>query len=131
MKRNMDLIRNILLDFETGENWVRCQTQAVCDAVKGDQDDVVPDDVAAARQYHMILLEKDGFIEASNLGGGWLIERMTTQGHDFIDAVRDEEIYRETKRAAKAVGGWTLGTIKDIATGIIKTKIKKHSGIDL
>ena len=65
MKRDMDLVRQILLDFENGEKWLPCLTQAEANALMCDDDNVVPDELAKARQYHMIMLSRDGFIEAS------------------------------------------------------------------
>ena len=56
---------------------------------------------------------------------------LTWDGHDFLDSVRDEEIWRRTKEGAKAAGGFTFDIIKDLAKGLIKTQIKKHTDVDL
>ena len=59
------------------------------------------------------------------------IGNLTNCGHDFLDSVRDPEIWNKTKAAAEGIGGWTLDMMKDLASGFLKTKIKKHTGVEL
>jgi hypothetical protein len=56
---------------------------------------------------------------------------ITWQGHDFIDSVRDDKIWAETKDTAKKAGGWTLSLLSEIAKAVIKENITKHTGINL
>lgn len=118
MKRDMDLIRKILLDFENGERWVKTLNAATCKAMNGDDDNVVSDDVAAANQYHMKLLREAELVDASPMGGGWLIESMTWAGHDFLDSVRDETVWAKTKEITKSVGSVSFSSLKTIAEGV-------------
>jgi hypothetical protein len=52
-------------------------------------------------------------------------------GDDFLDSVRDPEIWRQTKEGAKKAGGFTVELLGDLAKGLIKTQIKKHTGVEL
>lgn len=93
MKRDMDLIRRIMLDLEKlDENGNGPTLQ---------YDDVSIVDIV----YHMELLNEHGLIEAeiiksdgdpkSNLAA---FERITWKGHDFIDNAKSETVWQTTKR---------------------------------
>ena len=56
---------------------------------------------------------------------------ITWEGHDFLDTVRDSEVWRKTKEGATAAGGFTFDIVKELAKGLIKTQIKKHTGLEL
>jgi hypothetical protein len=56
---------------------------------------------------------------------------LTYQGHDLLDAIRDPDVWRHTKAAASAAGGWTLDILKDLATAYIKSKLKAATGLDV
>ena len=73
MKRDMELIRIILLDAE-GETEV--------DLSPYSQDQIY---------YHTQLLYDRGFLEGTaGLGGNFYAESLTWEGHDFLDAARDD-----------------------------------------
>ena len=45
--------------------------------------------------------------------------RLTSQGHDFIEAIRDKGIWEKTKEAVAETGGnASLGNIKNSCIGI-------------
>ena len=82
--------------------------------------------------YNYRLLEKAGYVENgvstfSSTGAGSL----TWAGHDFVDSVRDPEIWRETKDVASKAGRWSIDLLGELAKGLIKTKIEKHTGVEL
>jgi Hypothetical protein (DUF2513) len=56
---------------------------------------------------------------------------LTWAGHDYLDAVRDPEIWKKVRQTTDAAGGFTLELVKDLAKGFIKTQIKKHTGMEL
>jgi hypothetical protein len=56
---------------------------------------------------------------------------LTWAEHDYIDAVRDPDIWRKGKQGAEAAGGFTIDILRDLAKGFIKTQIKRHRGVDL
>jgi DNA-binding transcriptional ArsR family regulator len=84
MKRDMDLIRRILMDIEespeaTGYQWLDL-------SIEGHS----PEEVS----YHVKLLDEAGLIEAEDLtdtaGFDVRPKRLTWSGHEFIDAVRKD-----------------------------------------
>lgn len=116
MKRDMDLVRSILLAFENDES-SRQGKKVVAGLAKDDQ-----------ISMHLDLLEDAGFIESKvtqmgpagmSFHNGW---RLTWEGHEFIEKIRDPEVWKKTKAGATKVGSWGIKLMSDIATGIIKAR---------
>lgn len=124
MKRDMDLIRNILLKAEAipaGEyvDWT-------IEDFPGHQFNDV--------YFHVDLLMKDGFMEEIQQTMGLddvTPGHLTWAGHDFLDAIRDDGIWKQTKETTKHAGGFTLEIVKQVAVALIKAQIKQHTGMDI
>ncbi len=56
---------------------------------------------------------------------------ITWDGHEYLETIRDPEIWKETKACAESIGSFGIETIKSIATGFVKTKLKQHTGIEI
>ena len=76
----------------------------------------MPDDETT--RGHMQMLISGGFVEVSNKHTLW----MSWAGHEFLDKVRDPEIWRQTKAGAAKVGSWSVKFLGELATGFIKAK---------
>ena len=125
MKRDLDLIRAILLDIESKPRSELLGRSFQIDGVGADE----------FSEAITLMLER-GLIEGATLRplkGAIQIAnvRITWSGHDFLDSVRDEEIWEKTKEGAVAAGGFTFDLIKALAKGLIKRKIEQHTGIEL
>ncbi len=73
------------------------------------------------RYYHLRLLADEAMLEETGKYGGSF--RMTSKGHDFVAAVRDDTIWRKTKDAAGQVAGASLSMLGDIAIGYLRQKL--------
>ncbi|MDP3459713.1 MAG: DUF2513 domain-containing protein [Hyphomonas sp.] len=123
MKRDMDLVRAILLNLE--------QKQVGDESEMLDADDF-PSFSADTVYGHFSLLLDAGFVDGKAGGSGLMLCRQITwQGHEFLDATRDAKVWEKTKDAANAVGGWTAGLLKDLATAILKSAIKDTLKLDM
>lgn len=127
MKRDMDLVRSIMLQIDEAPKHVKFGTLVGPGA---DQDTI---DLYA---YHVrMLTDEVGFvsgIDAKTLSGpNWLKLELTWRGHEFLDQIRDPAIWAAAKAGAKKAGGFSLELIGELAKGLIKTQIKKHTGVDL
>ena len=76
----------------------------------------------------VLLLDDAGLVDFWNLRSGAKsdaipIAGLTWRGHDFLDSVRDPEIWRKTKEGATKAGGFTLDLLMDLAKAIIKAKL--------
>jgi len=85
----------------------------------------------------VLLLTEAGFLDAqstpSSDGGSlvWPPLRLTFSGHEFLDTIRDPEVWRRTKAGALKVGGLSVALLKTIATGYLKHLIKEKLGLYL
>lgn len=129
MTRDMDLLRDILLALETnsdldGQGFSRGHASEFFD--KGDER---AKDIA----YQMMLLIDRGYLLGSYdpTSGTFDIERLTMDGHDFLDTIRDPDVWAKTKKGADAVKSWSLETIKDIGKGLIKKQIEEYTGVQV
>jgi hypothetical protein len=129
MKRDMDLVRELMLRLES----YPMNMGDVFSLQPGDKELAVEDFTEHQIEYHLGLLREIGFIECpgSQPMLGITYAGLTWAGHDFLDAVRDPEIWRKTKRGAEAAGGFTVDLLVDLAKGLIRTQIKKLTGVEL
>jgi hypothetical protein len=119
----MDLIRELLLAIENGK-------QEFTQADRLENNEAEP----AAIFYHLRLLNQAGYLAYpwEDVGGtSYGVQGLTWEGHEFIDTIRDPEVWKRTKGAATKAGGWTVGLIKDLGTAYLKHVIKERAGIDL
>ncbi len=120
MKRDNDYIRNLLFEIEDDSGYATFVPLSI-----GMSDDV------KKRYYHVQLLCDVGFLvklHDTKTSG----HRLTSQGHDFIEAVRDKGIWEKTKETVAETGGnATIETLKTLAQGLLKKKIAEHTGLEL
>ena len=85
--------------------------------------------------YHVMQLHEAGFLVGKKLGGlnhfEWQPKHLTYKGHEFLDTVRDEEIWRRTKAGAEKAGGAGLGLLLEIGKAYDKQMFKEKLGIEL
>ena len=135
MKRDPDTIRQILLQIEASDysgepgssNWCVCEINGVSRF--------------QIRHHVQLLLERKLLRESSvaidaadhngNLATKYLPDALTDQGHELLESIRDPQIWRATKDSAEQVGSFSVDLIKKIAVGLIKTKLKEHTGVEI
>lgn len=126
MKRDMDLIRELLLRIEA------VPAGAIAAWEMSGPELRVDGKALNEVRGHMDMLIDAGFVDqAAGYDYGYVVRGLTWQGHDFLDSVRDPEIWERTKKAAAGAGGFTVELLRDLAIGFLKTKIKEHTGIEL
>ena len=93
MQRDMDLVRDILLEIEKNQNPMR--------DIKLQAHGYSPEQAA----YHVKLLAEAGYLEAvdfsSMSGMEWRPKSMTWKGHEFLDATRNEGVWHKLKAELK------------------------------
>lgn len=106
MKREMDLIRKLLLRIE---------------AHKGDDVLWIKDEPSLV--YHAELAHEAGLIQAvptRNTDGRAVmlaVQKLTWAGHEFLDAARNETVWAKARDAIKQKGGsWTFDVLKALLT---------------
>jgi len=120
MKRDLDLLREQLLQIEALD--------------LGDGDDLELDQKATPDRVfreHLRLLKEAGFIEAlevpdtEDASTHYLPTRLTFEGHEYLDAVRDPEVWKKTKSIVGTAGGAGIAFVWEIA----KTETKRRLGL--
>jgi Hypothetical protein (DUF2513) len=115
MKRDMDLIRMLLIQKETGE---------------------APPELAnypgPLIAYNVALMKDAGLIEAAIAKGpdgtpsGAVIIRLTWAGHDFLDAARNDTVWRAAKEKVLKPGvSWTFDLLKETLKGLANQQLSR------
>ena len=115
MKRDMELVRRILLEVEARPEFPGGRLR-----LDGYDGKVISN--------HVELLYEKGYIDAHKTndedGWAWMPKRLKWEGHDLLDAFRDESIWKKTKQSLLAVGGAaTIEITKAIAVRWAKEKL--------
>ncbi|MEB0283819.1 DUF2513 domain-containing protein [Sphingomonas sp. 10B4] len=132
MKRDMELIREIMLQLEV---WPMEMGDAISMTPEAMQAEI-PDRDLAEINHHMDLIRSAGFIDTGGAGSsgpmfGFIFMGLTMSGHDFLDSVRSPEVWRRTKAGAEKVGGVGLSVIVEMAKAYGKQVITEKLGITL
>jgi hypothetical protein len=79
-------------------------------------------------RFHIGLLEQAGFIRvpARVVGGEAYVSGLTWEGCEFLDAVRDPEVWKKTKDTAAKAGGAGVAFMWEIAKAIVKAELQKR-----
>ena len=87
--------------------------------------------------YHVLQLHDGGFLigqDASFLSDTfpvWQAKRLTYKGHEFLDTVRDGEVWALTKTGAEKVGSASLSLMLELGKAYGKQVLKERLGIEL
>ena len=118
MTRDMDLIRDLMLYIESdpifdGTHWITFDAPA----------DIMSTHSIEEINYHVRLLTEAGFVRG-NIGPIYSsISKLTWQGHEFLDSIKDKDVWQKTKERVKGLPGVALSVIGDIAKAEIKKKL--------
>lgn len=117
MKRDMDLARAILLKIEADQ---KGRTSATIE-IDGFESHAVAD--------HVELLKGAGFLDApsSTIGSMTLRQGLgiTWEGYEFLESMRDPEVWSKTKAGAKKVGNWSISLLAELGKAYVKEKAVK------
>lgn len=115
MKRDMDVIRQLLLVVEAlhpGE-W------------EVDKHFKIDEISRSAMREYVKLLNEANYTEinvSDYVSGGYSIHsaRLTWQGHDFLETIRNDTVWEETKAVVgKTGGGMVISVVKSVATKLL------------
>ncbi|MDA9393077.1 hypothetical protein WN73_21395 [Bradyrhizobium sp. CCBAU 45394] len=130
MKRNMELIRKILLRLES----LQMRPNQII-LVDGSTDGMSePGESIQEINYQLKLLQEAGMFRHAGTNG--LDDRikfngLSWEGHDFLDSIRSESVWEKTKDATDGIGSWTFEIVKELGKGFIKKQIEDRTGIKL
>lgn len=119
MKRDLDLLRKILLAIENADEF--CYYNGIPDLAS---------DIGCSNlelvSFHVSLLVDNNYIEVSDISccginyDDYVIKRLTADGCDYLDNIRNDTIWNRTKEVISNAGGTcALDIVKSIAGKII------------
>lgn len=120
MKMNLDCIRSVLLELEDLPLDIYGPADFTKSLKKYSLEDV---------NYSLIKLEEAGYIRAQisrTLGGDvevFSVSDITFSGHQFLEKIRDDQVWGKTKSVAASIGSWALDVVTQIATAVISDLI--------
>lgn len=115
MKRDMDLVREILIAVEAGNTNL--------DGLPYDRDQIY---------LHVELMKEHGLVDAliAQSGSGkpsivrCSVRRLTWEGHDFLDKARSKSIWKQAKKKClQETGGLAFELLKDCLVHVAKQKM--------
>jgi hypothetical protein len=122
MKRDMELIRALMLAIDSKDGYEFWAEEL---EVSGDWD-------ITEIKYHLQLINDVGFISANiqydngDSSPHILIDRMSWNGHEFLDNTRNESVWKETVKVVKEKGGsMAIGILTQVAASLAK----QHMGL--
>lgn len=123
MKRDMDLIRSLLIAVESKPSNERA---------------VYLPPMSREIDHHLKLLTQHRLISLNygpardeDAGKWYIFAELTWEGHDFVDAVRDETVWAKTKEGVNAAGGFSFDILKALAKAFLKKQIEARLGLDV
>jgi hypothetical protein len=118
MKRDLDLIREILLHIENGQEYDGTREFYYTTPEEMGLTGRTP----AEFVYHCTLLIEDGYIDGAVTVVNIVVRRLTSSGHDFLDDIRDPGVWKQVKTRLGSLPGVALSIVAELA----KSEIKKH-----
>lgn len=110
MKRDLDLIRLVLL---------QCESENPLPDLSGYTDREV--------HYHCALAIGAGLLQGQVVEDGTgciheaIPQRLTWQGHDFLDLARDQSLWNQAKKKLLQTGqSWTFEIVKSLLSELLK-----------
>lgn len=128
MKRDMDLVRDLLLKIAEAE-----KPPKLSELVPGRKEGTAEYKLAT---YHIEMLVRDaGLVRGApyhtSSGDEWHSLQLTWPGNDYLENIRDPTVWDKTKEGVKKLGGASWDIVIDLAKAYVKAEAKKRLGVDL
>jgi hypothetical protein len=123
MKRDMDLVRKILMACEASDSGFAPRQLTV--------EGYPPDQVS----YHVMLMDQAGLLKGENLTHSshttpeWRVLYLTWAGHEFLEAARNDTTWNKAKGAVAGVGGMAFDVLKTVLIGYATQKANQLLGL--
>jgi hypothetical protein len=123
MKRDMDLVRDLLLYFEAKSGTPGIHAS-----------DVRMDGFTETQVgLHLNIMAEAGLLICEPFRSSTNPERfirtfvfdLSWQGHEYLDTIRDPKVWKRTKSALGRIGNWSFSMALDIAKSLALTEARK------
>ena len=125
MKLNVDCMRAVLLELEKQPLNKDLYYKDLLVAL----DNFSTDDI----NYSVLKLQEANYIVAhiAKYDNGFTIVRLsdiTYEGHQFLESIRDNKIWAETKSICAKAGSFTFKFISQVASAVLSASINQYLG---
>ena len=125
MKLNHDCIRDVLKQVENDMHFTELK-QSLSLNIDGYSHDEVT--------YTLMLLVDSGYVVGDirkyNDGAvNVLYKHLTMKGHELLDNIRDDNVWKSTKEKLNKISSVSIGIINDVASQIISNILSKQLGL--
>lgn len=125
MKLNHDCIRDVLKQVENDMHFTEMK-QSLSLNIDGYSHDEVT--------YTLMLLVDSGYVVGDirkyNDGAvNVLYKHLTMKGHELLDNIRDDNVWKSTKEKLNKISSVSIGIINEVASQIISNILSKQLGL--
>lgn len=127
MELNHNCIRSVLLKLESYPYNYQCTMKQL----SSDLPDYENEDI----QYCVSKLHEIGYIDANVIHVDGSVPLVTSiyditfAGHEFLNSIREPELWEKTKSVASKIGATSISALTQISSGVITALIKSTLGI--
>lgn len=123
MKLNADCMRAVLLEMEKMPLHEELSFKKLKEALPKESSDDI--------EYSIIKMQEAGFITARivNYDDGCVImsiNDITYHGHQFLETIRDNKVWSQTKTICGKIGSFAIDVIAKVASEVISNLIKQQ-----
>lgn len=123
MKRDMDLVRDLLLHFEAKSEAPGVHAADV--HIDGYTEDQIV--------LHLNVMAEAGLLVCEPIRSSTNPERiirtfvfdLSWKGHEYLETIRDPKIWKGTKSVLGRIGNWSFGLAVDVARGLAVSEARK------
>ncbi len=128
MRLNPDCIRDILLTVEETTAYNKFMRYYVGESKFERFNNYTHDEiiyhVKQCKMAHLIIN-----VTFTDNGGYFSIEDLTPKGHEFLENIRSDNMWNNTKAVAAKVGSYSLSSLTTIASGVLTQIINHQLGV--
>lgn len=116
MRLDNDCIRDIMLYIEDNTHTIKDQVnvRSMIKELNYDRETVY---------YHLEKMAQANFIKSLNGKNDHYVSSLTWEGHQYLDNIREDHIWKAVKEKANTVGSVSLQVMIPLATAMIKQKL--------
>ena len=118
MKLDNDLVRDLLILIEEKCDFNHCIHSSQFEIPEKTNEDIV---------YTLLKLSEAGFINCTKMFGdncvAIVVSSLTWDGHQFLDNIRDDEVWKLTKQTASKLTSTSISILSTIASNILTKMI--------
>lgn len=126
MQLNHDCVRDVLLYIESNANY---QVKLSSNSMK------IKDYATEEIVYTIERLSEADFLNVTPITSigmhfpGYIVKSITYKGHEFLDNIKDNNVWADTKKQLSKFSSTSLGIISSVAAQVLSAKIKLHLGL--